>query len=519
MAAASANASLDSNALLAFFTQMDDQGGVIVRDTPKLDLDLYIQNYTGRTRFERLFLIGRTCVPLCVDALKAAVAEAKKGQDTQRYRDVVELIQAAAPLEPEATFDQSWVELTDRANNAKTHALEGELKGYKMNLIKESIRMGNEDLGRHFESIGDLNSAGEAYSRMRPDVSTSKHIIDVGKHLVNVTLQRREWPMVIANLSKITGVQNGDEEKGLQPYVKIVQGIALMGLEKFDEAAKSFLQTDAGKEGVDYSNIASPNDVAVYGGLLALATMDRKELQARVLDNQNFRTFLELEPHIRKAISLFVNGRYSACLAILEAYRADYLLDIYLQKHVPTLYSQIRSKCIVQYFIPFSCVTLSSLEDAFAVPGKPLIDELVAMIRGGVLQARINTIDKTLVAVSPNPRATLQRMVLDTIDAYERDATERIRRMSIIAADMEVKTMRKVQPTDGGRRRGRRQHELMALRCGGGDGPRGDGDTGRVVVHVRGSDARAAARRGHATGMLTTGALLVIHLGAVVAKA
>lgn len=62
----------------------------------------------------------------------------------------------------------------------------------------------------------------------------------------------------------------------------------------------------------------------------------------------------------------------------------------------------------------------------------------------------------------------------------------------------------------------------MALRCGG-DGPRGDGDgdgdTGRVVVLVRGSDARAAARRAHATGMLTTGALLVIHLGAVVAKA
>lgn len=264
--------------------------------------------------------------------------------------------------------------------------------------------MGNEDLGRHFESIGDLNNAGEAYSRMRPDVSTSKHIIDVGKHLVNVTLQRREWPMVIANLSKITGVQNGDEEKGLQPYVKIVQGIALMGLEKFEDAAKSFLQTDAGKEGVDYSNIASPNDVAVYGGLLALATMDRKDLQTRVLDNQNFRTFLELEPHIRKAISLFVNGRYSACLAILEAYRADYLLDIYLQKHVPTLYSQIRSKCIVQYFIPFSCVTLSSLEEAFAVPGQSLIDELVTMIRGGVLQARINTIDK----VSPDVSAVTE---------------------------------------------------------------------------------------------------------------
>jgi len=448
MAAAGASANVDSNALLAFFTQMDDQGGVIVRDTPKLDIDLYIQNYEGRTRFERLFLIGRTCVPLCVDALKAAVAEAKAGTDVQRYRDAFECIHIAAPNEPEAQFDQEWVENTERANKAKTHQLESELKGYKMNLIKESIRMGNEDLGRHFEETGDLNNAGEAYSRMRPDVSTSKHIIDVGKHLVSVTLQRREWPMVIANLSKITGVQNGEEDKGLQPYTKIAQGIALMGLEKFEDAAKSFLQIDAGKEGAgkdgaEYNTVASPNDVAVYGGLLALATMDRKDLQTRVLDNQNFRTFLELEPHVRKAISLFVNGRYSACLAILEVYRADYLLDIYLQKHIPTLYSQIRSKCIVQYFVPFSCVTLSSLEEAFAVPGKPIIDELVTMIRSGVLQARINTIDKTLVAVSPNPRATLQRLVLDTIDAYERDATERIRRMSIIAADMEVKNTRK----------------------------------------------------------------------------
>ncbi|KAF6820564.1 COP9 signalosome complex subunit 1 [Colletotrichum sojae] len=428
---------------------MDSQGGVIVRDTPKLDLDLYIQNYSGRTRFERLYLIGRTCVPLCVDALKAAVVEAKQGQDVQRYRDVWDCIRVAAPSEPEAVFDNAWVENTERANKAKTHDLESELKGYKMNLIKESIRMGNEDLGRHFESIGDLNNAGEAYSRMRPDVSTSKHIIDVGKHLVDVSLQRREWPMVTANLNKIAGVQNVDEEKGLQPYIKIVQGIALMGLDKFEDAAKSFLQTDAGKEGVDYSNIASPNDVAVYGGLLALATMDRKDLQTRVLDNQNFRTFLELEPHIRKAISLFVNGRYSACLAILEAYRADYLLDIYLQRHVSAIYSQIRSKCIVQYFVPFSCVTLSSLEEAFAIPDQSLVDELVVMIKGGVLQARINTIDKTLVAVSPNPRAALQRLVLSTIEAYERDATERIQRMSIMAADMEVKIAPRKTPVHG----------------------------------------------------------------------
>jgi COP9 signalosome complex subunit 1 len=122
--------------------------------------------------------------------------------------------------------------------------------------------------------------------------------------------------------------------------------------------------------------------------------MDRKELQQGVLDNQSFRTFLEHEPHIRKAISLFVNGRYSSCLSILEGSRADYLLDIYLQKHIPAIYTKIRTKCIVQYFVPFSCVTLQSLDAAFAQSGTSIGPELVDMIRQGELKARIDTKNK-----------------------------------------------------------------------------------------------------------------------------
>jgi COP9 signalosome complex subunit 1 len=267
--------------------------------------------------------------------------------------------------------------------------------------------MGNEDLGMHFEAIGNLTQAAEAYGRMRPDVSTSKHIIDVGKHLVRVSIQRREWPMVLANLNKITGVQNGEEETSLQPYVRTVKGLGYMGMEKFEDAAKNFLETDAQGEAKEYNDIVSPNDVAIYGGLLALATMDRKLLQAKVLDNQNFRIFLELEPHIRKAVSLFVNGRYSACLAILESSRPDYLLDVYLQKHVPTIFASIRSKCVVQYFKPFSCVTLESLNAEFSPDGKSIEDELVTMIKSGVLQARINTIDRVSVLFSRQFRARL----------------------------------------------------------------------------------------------------------------
>jgi len=254
-------------------------------------------------------------------------------------------------------------------------------------------QMGHEDLGKHYEAIGDLSRAFDAYSQMRPDVSTPRHIVEVGKHLASVSLQRRDWVMVATNLNKLSGYQNGEEDKVFQPYQKIATGIALLGQEKYAEAAQCFLEADSTVASTHYNEIASSNDVAIYGCLLALATMDRNDLQTKVIESNNFKSFLQLEPHLRKAITQFVIGRYSACLAILESYRPDYLLDIHLQRHVAKIYAEIRDKCIINYMVPFSCVTLESMNAAFAAARKSVEPELAAMILGGKLQARINKID------------------------------------------------------------------------------------------------------------------------------
>ncbi|PNP75080.1 hypothetical protein FNYG_11568 [Fusarium nygamai] len=428
----------ESSPLAAYFAHMSNSGGIIVQEQPKLDLDLYIQNYAGRTRIDRLIHIGKSSVPLCIDALKAAIAEIKKGSDVALYVDAWGCIRLAAPDDPDAQKDQAWIDRVERENKTEAARLETQLKQYKHNLIKESIRMGNEDLGLHFEKTGYLEAAAEAYNRMRQDVTTTKHIIDCGIHLVNVYIARRDWTMVLNNLGKIVGVQSGEEERLYQPYTKLVSGIALLGLKHYKDAAYNFLQVDFTIPPAQYNHIASPNDIAVYGGLLALATMDRHELQARVLDNQSFRSFLEHESHVRKAISLFVNGRYSSCLAILESIRNDCLLDIYLQRHVPALYSQIRRKCIVQYFIPFSCVTLESLNQAFAQEGESVEMELVSMIREGLLKARLDIKEQLLIADQPNPRLEMQKQALEVATQYEEEAKERLRRISLIAAGLEV---------------------------------------------------------------------------------
>lgn len=437
-------AAAEENGLEAYFTMMQNSGCIIVQEAPKFDLESYIQNYEGSTRYERLLLIGQCSPTLCIDALKAAHAEAKKGKDVHRYREVWNCLRVAAPADPDARYDKEWVEKTKSANAVETKRLERELKGYKNNLVKESIRMCHEELGEHLQSIGDLGGAAEAYNRMRPDVSTPKHIVDVGKHLANVSIERREWSGAIGHLNKVTGLQTGDDEKEFMPYVRSLTGLAYLGQKKYEIAAKQFLDIE-GNVPINESTggLLTANDVAVYGGLLALASMDRKELQEKVLENSKFRSYLELEPHIRRAITQFVNGRYAACLSILASYRPDYLLDIYLQRHVSYIYDQIRMKCISQYLIPFSCVTLASMDAAFAEPGTSVEEELATMIRDGVLNARIDSINKLVITVKENPRVAMQKQALEAFATFDKDAVERIRRMNILAAELEVKGNRR----------------------------------------------------------------------------
>lgn len=95
----------------------------------------------GRTRFDRLFHIGRTSTFLCVDALKAAVTEAKRGRDSDLYVSAIETLQQVAPDDPAAKLDKAWIESTRKSNKDETKRLEAELRGYKHNLVKESIRV------------------------------------------------------------------------------------------------------------------------------------------------------------------------------------------------------------------------------------------------------------------------------------------------------------------------------------------------------------------------------------------
>ncbi|KAI9779023.1 MAG: hypothetical protein M1816_003771 [Peltula sp. TS41687] len=420
---------------------------LIVRDPPKFDLETYIGNYTGRTRFDRLYLIGCSSAYLSIEALKAAIVEAKKGRDVGRYVRAVETLHGAAPGDPDATLDAKWIETTSKKVAADTERMEAELKGYKHNLIKESIRMGNEGLGQHYHEIGDLQQSFKAYSRMRDYCTSSRHISDMSLRLILVSIEQRNWMAVQSNVLKARGGQFKQEDDAeLLSKLTASMGLAQMASGNYRSAAESFIRIEPSL-GNTFKQVLTANDVAVYGGLCALASVDRHELQTKVLDNSKFRTFLELEPHIRRAITFFCASKYSQCLEILEAYKADYLLDLHLQKHVQPIYSQVRSKSIIQFLSPFGSVSFDRMAKAFRTDERSLEDELVGMIKQGYLQARIDAQNKLLVAKQTDPRQSVYEDTLEMVKRYERAARLKLMRMNIILAGLEVKSLKAAAAT------------------------------------------------------------------------
>jgi COP9 signalosome complex subunit 1 len=311
--------------------------------------------------------------------------------------------------------------------------------------------MGHEDLGLFHEKTGDLDKANECFMAMRQDVGTTEQLVNVAKHMVRVALLHRDWNSVSGQVGKLHGITLGDksEDEALARYVRITRGIVALALGNFEDTARYFLHLE-GEPSECESEMVTRSDIAVYGGLCALATFERSALQSKVLDNQNFRSSLEREPYLRKAISFYVSGRFTAALEILESYRTDFMMDMYLQRWVGTLLENIRSKCIVQFVYPYSCVTIDTLRQAFPSRGRDIQEELRDLIRAGTLKARINTIEGLLTAVTPDPRAELQKSALVMAKNYEKQALERIRRMSIIAAGLESKSVKTgAAPTQG----------------------------------------------------------------------
>lgn len=426
-----------------------------VVENPTLDLETYAASYTGFAKLYRLMFVADHCPSLRIEALKMAITYVMTTYNVSLYQTLHKKLSeaiASAGLPDVAAqmnsqdlpvLDTIWVESKTKKAAIKLEKLDTDLKNYKTNSIKESIRRGHDDLGDHYLDCGDLTSALKSYSRARDYCTSGKHIIMMCLNVVKVSVYLQNWAHVLNYVSKAIGtpdfneVPGKDSNQSILTRLKCAAGLAELATKKYKSAAKHFLA--ASIDHCDYPELLSSNNVAVYGGLCALATFDRSELQKQVIVSSSFKLFLELEPQLRDLIFKFYESKYASCLRLLDEIRDNLLLDMYLAPHLLTLYMQIRNRALIQYFSPYLSADMRLMAAAFNRTVNALEDELMQLILDGQIQARIDSHNKILYAKDVDQRSTTFERSLAMGKEYQRRTSMLILRAAMLKNQIHVK--------------------------------------------------------------------------------
>jgi len=407
---------------------------------PTLDLDAYTSVYAENTKLKRLLFIADHCPQLAAEALRRVVAglggtfKAKELREcAQRLAELCEQTGAKAEPVPAAT---DVTRVNTRAQETLTK-LEADLKANRVFMVKETIRLGYKDLGDHHYATGNLTTALKQYQRCRDFSTASKHVIDMCINVIKVAIDLDNWVLVLSYVNK---AQTSLEDKAGKTASRLncYAGLAHLANRSYEEAARVFLKSNF-EHCSEVPDVMSARDVAVYGGLCALASFDRRKLKSNVMENVAFKEFLDLCPEVRELIKDFYASRYSSCLHILKQLKPDMLLDVYLSTHITYLYNSIREKALIQYFSPFRSVDMHTMSKAFSCSVGDLETELIELITKGNIQARIDSDKKVLHARMVDQRTSTFADALELGRMYHVHCKAILLRAAMMKANLSVK--------------------------------------------------------------------------------
>lgn len=269
--------------------------------------------------------------------------------------------------------------------------------------------------------MGDLTTAMKNYIRTRDYCTTSQNVIDMCFNTIKVscmlrilkrdgTYSRKQVYLEDNNFSHVvqTYISRAESTPNIPDKVNVIsklkccQALSLLGGSDYQNRYNSVAHalTEVSFESAHFfSDIMSPNDVAIYGGLSALVSFDRSQLQTQILNNTNFKNFLALEPSLYELIEAFYKSKYSLCFQLLDKYRQSLKLDMYLDSHSDTLIQLVREKAMVQYCIPYSTVDMRKMAVSFSMSVDNLEDDLVVLIMKNKITARIDSHQKVILSL------------------------------------------------------------------------------------------------------------------------
>ncbi|KAG1189835.1 hypothetical protein G6F36_003583 [Rhizopus arrhizus] len=366
------------------------------------DFENYMSNYQGLGKISRCLFIAKKCNQVAIEAYRYAIKEIQENTfNIEKYKTAVKELNAHLIKKEQAPepLDQNWIDNVRAIAKATADSLEADLKIAKSKLFKEEMRACYIRLGEHYYKCGDGPSAIRNFVRTRDYCTTNQHTIEMCFNTIKVYLDECNFTHVVQTyIARAESIPNTAHNAISTAKLKCYQALTLLGKtdapKKYRSVAEAMIDIPF-EAGSFCSDTLSPNDIAIYGGLSALASFDRRELQTRLLNNANFKNFLGLEPSLYELIESFYRSKYTRCFEILNEYKQLLRLDMFMESSLDRLMQLVHEKAIVQYCTPYSNIDMRKMARAFNIDVDTLEDYLVDLIgKNEMMTARIDSHNK-----------------------------------------------------------------------------------------------------------------------------
>lgn len=342
---------------------------------PQIHLGNYAKRYTNVSRLIRLKFIAQVCPTLRVEALEMAIGHVKSTYNVKMYKELhsalcKEMERCTVLRQPTTAstssfaapstarrrytdsgvpnqamaFDPYWVENNTMEAALLRQELDAELNFKKTSSGTTYVRRILEEIGDYHVDCGNLQLAVKFYARARSYCTSSEHVINMFRNLIRVSIYMANWWHVLSYIEEAKQYAAGFPNLARQVPIRLscAAGLANMGLKIYKTSAECFVLTPY--ESYDYDNIVAAEDVAYFGGLSALATLEMDELQSTCLHSKSFKHFLDHSPKMWTILATFMAGDYNRCNLLLNEIEDQVRLDVYLAPHVDSLYDKITTR-------------------------------------------------------------------------------------------------------------------------------------------------------------------------------
>jgi len=306
-------------------------------------------------------------------------------------------------------FDKKWSMDRDTENRKEQANLETQLTEKRNQALREEERLCLVRLTQFHHTKGDIESAlrtcGEWFSKCQSD----QHKFECSMKSIELLIEQRNISglneriaQASSNLSAPTS-RNWATANG-RSRLALAEGLYALNLCKVRDAAVCFCRVSKSAL-ASLRDMCSMADIATMGALCGLASFTRQEVKEKLLEHSEFTEILENAPAIHAVVKAFHNIEYQSGLDQLSRMQSDLLLNPFIGSHLHSLMTQIKELALSQYVVPFVSVRLQALATAFNMSIHDVEATLCNLIERRQVVARINSVDKLLVADDTDHRS------------------------------------------------------------------------------------------------------------------